>query len=93
MSTHENDDRPEHDARPEQEPATETFREREIIVTGGEGRRSGAGTAVVVIFALVALAVIVFVAFTILDRSDDGDGILPGDVDITIEVPRLEDGS
>jgi len=86
-----NEDR--NDDRPVQQPAPEVHREREIIVTGSEGRGSGASTAIIVIFSIVALAIITFLAFTFLDRERVGDGILPGDVDITIEIPKPEDGS
>ena len=83
----------DHDDQPVQRPAPEVHREREIIVTGGDRRGSGVSAAVVVIFALVALAIITFLAFTFLDRAGDDDGILPGDVDITVEVPGTGDGS
>lgn len=93
MNTSDSDDRPEQDDRSEQRPAPEVHREREIIVTGSDGRGSGVSTAIVVIFALVALAIITFLAFTFLERSGDEDGMLPGDVDITIEVPSIPNGS
>lgn len=88
----------EHDAakrdeEPVRPPAPEVHRERELIVTSGNGggRGSGASTAIVVIFALVAIAILAFLAFTFFER--DGNNILPDDIDINIEVPSIEEGS
>lgn len=72
----------EQEDRPARQQPPEVHREREIIVTGG--RSSGASTAIVVIFALVVLGVVAFLAFTYFQR--DGGG-LPDEVDINIEVP------
>jgi len=72
-------------------PSHEVHREREIIVTNDGGRRgSGASTAIVVIFALVALAIVAFLGFTFLER--DGGTIIPDEVDITVEVPSTGGG-
>lgn len=68
------------------EPHTQEVRtEREIIVTGGDRRSSGPGTAVVLVFALIALAVIVFLGFAFFER--DGE-IIPDDVNINIDLPN-----
>ena len=75
-----------------QTPSHEVRREREIIVTNDGGRRgSGASTAIVVIFALIALAVVAFLGFTFLER--DGGTIVPDEIDITVEVPSTGGGS
>jgi hypothetical protein len=75
-----------------QTPSHEVHREREIIVTNDGGRRgSGSSTAIVVIFALIALAVVAFLGFTFLER--DGGTIVPDEIDITVEVPSTGGGS
>lgn len=69
--------------RPARQQPSEIHREREIIVTGG-GRGSGSSTAIVVIFAILALGVLAFVAFTYFG-GDDGR-ILPEDVDVDVDI-------
>jgi hypothetical protein len=98
MNDAEHTDRPEEDAasqepqRPAEQRPSEIHREREIIVTGGgagggRGRGSGPSTAIVAIFALVALGIVAFMALAYF--GGDGWRILPGDrdIDIEIEVP------
>lgn len=79
---------------PTQEPIephnTQVRTEREIIVTGGDRRGSGPGTAVVLVFALIALAIIVFLGFAFFER--DG-GIIPEDVNINVEMPNDDDNT
>ncbi|MEX2533530.1 MAG: hypothetical protein WD360_06160 [Nitriliruptoraceae bacterium] len=65
--------------------AQEVRTEREILVTGGDRRSSGPGTAVVLVFALIALAAIVFLSFAFFER--DGENI-PDDVNISIDLPN-----
>ena len=77
---------PDDRGRSQPQPAPEVHRERELIITG-DGQRSGPGTVVMVIFALVALIIIGLVAFTFLER--DGGSIIPDELDINIEVPEL----
>jgi hypothetical protein len=67
-------------------PAPEIHREREVIVTDVGGRGSGPGTAIIVIFAFVALLVIGAITFAVMQR--DGGGILPDELDINIELPE-----
>jgi len=79
--------------QPMQQPAApqpEIHREREIIVTG-DGGRSGPGTALLVIFAFVALVVIAVLAFTFLQR--DGEGLIPDEIDVNVELPNVGGGS
>jgi hypothetical protein len=76
---------------PERSQPAEIHREREVIVTGDSGRGSGLATSVVVIFALIALAVLAVLAFTFLERN--GDGIIPDELDITVELPTEGSGS
>jgi hypothetical protein len=76
---------------PTPRPAPEVHRERELIVTDGGGRRSSPGTAVIVIFAFVALVAIAVLAFTFLQR--DGGSIIPDELDVNIEVPEVPSGS
>jgi hypothetical protein len=83
-SDHEGSSAPDGRGRPQ--PVREVHRERELIVTG-DGRRSGPGTVVIVIFALVALIIIGLVGFAYLER--DGGSIIPDELDINIEVPEL----
>jgi hypothetical protein len=77
------------DQEPTQQPPPEVHREREIIVTGGDGRRSGPGMVIGVIVAIVALVVIGVVAFTFLQR-DGGGSLVPDDVNINVELPGGE---
>jgi hypothetical protein len=90
MAEHDSPQQP-HDGR-EQEHNDgrdkEVHTEREIIVTGGGGRSSGLSTAVVAVVALLALAVIVFVGFALLDR--DGD-LIPSDININVETPNEDE--
>jgi len=72
-------------------PAPEVHRERELIVTDSGRRGSGGTTAIVVIFAIVALAILGFLAITFL--QGDGEGIVPDEIDITMEVPSTDSGS
>jgi hypothetical protein len=81
----------EHSHSSENRPPAEVHREREVIVTNGGGRRSGAGGAVLVIVALVAVVVLGFLAYTFLER--DGGDIIPGDIDVNIQVPEVEGDS
>lgn len=76
-----------HEHSQPQQPTPEVHREREVIVTNSGGQRSGLSTLIMVIFASVALVVIVLLAFTFLQRDDDG--ILPDELDINIEVPQI----
>jgi len=70
------------------EPDIQEIRtEREIIVTGGDRRSSGPGTAVVMVFALIALAVIVVLGFAFFERDSE---IIPDDVNINIEMPNAD---
>jgi hypothetical protein len=77
--------------QPPQSPPPEVQREREIIVTPSGVRRSGSSTGVVVIFALVALAIIAFLAFTFFER--DGGTMIPDEIDINVVVPGTGSGS
>jgi len=85
---------PEHTERPEPTPSAEVHREREIIVTNSGGRGSGVSTALVVVFALVALAIVAVIAFIALSTFDrDGGEILPDGIDITVVPPSTDEGS
>jgi hypothetical protein len=77
--------------QPSRTPSPEVHREREVIVSNGGGRGSGASTAIVVMFALVALSILAFLAFTFLER--DGNGIVPDEIDLNIEMPSTGSGS
>jgi hypothetical protein len=76
---------------PSPTPPPEVHREREIIISNGGERRSGPGTAIMVVFAFVALVVIAVLAFTFIQR--DGGDIIPDELDINIEMPGVTDGS
>jgi hypothetical protein len=76
--------------RERSQPSPEVHRERELIVTG-DGGRSGPGTVMMVIFAVVALIVVGLLAFTFLER--DGGSIIPDELDINIQVPETPGGT
>jgi len=73
--------------QPARQQPPEVHREREVIVTGGSDRGSGAGTAVAVILGLVVLAVVAVLGFMYLQR--DGGGI-PDEVDVNIQLPDAD---
>lgn len=81
----------EHSRTSDSRPPTEVHHEREVIVTNGGGQRSGAGTAILVIVAIIAVVVLGYFAFMYLER--DGEDIIPGDIDVNIQVPEVETGS
>jgi hypothetical protein len=89
-SAHEGTSAPHDHERSRPQPSPEVHREREVIVTG-DGGRSGPGTVVMVIFAIVALIIIGLLAFTFLER--DGESIIPDELDINIQVPQLPGGT
>jgi hypothetical protein len=79
----------EHGQSEHRQSPPEVHREREVIVTNSGSPRSGPGTALVVIFGLVAVVVIAVLAFMFLQREDDG-GIIPDNIDVNIQVPEVE---
>jgi hypothetical protein len=81
----------DHDHSEANRPQPEVHREREIIVTNSGGQRSGMGTAAIVVFGLIAVVALAFFAFLFLQREDGS--IIPDDIDINVEVPKVEDGS
>jgi len=89
-SDHEGSSAPDDRGRSQPQRAPEVHRERELIITG-DGRRSGPGTVVMVIFAFVALIVIGLLAVAFLER--DRGSIIPDELDINIEVPELPGGT
>jgi hypothetical protein len=81
---------PEHSHEPVQRPTPAPEREREIIISNGGGRGSGLSTAVVAIFAIIALLIVGFLVLTFIDREG---GLLPDEIDVNIQVPQVSDGS
>jgi hypothetical protein len=76
---------PEHSDESVQPPKPAPEREREIIISNSGGKGTGASTAIVAIFAVVALLIIGFLVFTFIEREG---GLLPDEIDVNIVVPE-----
>lgn len=82
---------PNQPREPRQEPPAEPpVREREVIVTNGDGGRSGIASALI---AVVAIIVLVIIGFAVVNALGGSSGEAPApDVDVSVPAPDVEGG-
>ena len=79
---------PNQPRRPADEPPREPVREREVIVTNGDGgRRSGMGSALVAVVAIIVLAVIGIVVVNAIGGSGGESPDVNLSPDVNVSVP------